>query len=91
MAATVGRDLRKPHPPSLSPRALARYWILTLVLAVGGGEGLNVLLKHAYERARPVFDNPLVELMSYSFPSGPHRRSRGVLRCARCFSRLALL
>jgi membrane-associated phospholipid phosphatase len=46
------------------------YWIITLVLAVGGGEGLNVLLKHAYERARPVFDNPLVELMSYSFPSG---------------------
>jgi undecaprenyl-diphosphatase len=46
------------------------HWILTLVLAVGGGEVLNVLLKHAYERARPVFDHPLVELMSYSFPSG---------------------
>lgn len=148
MAATVGMDLRKPHPPSLSPRALAIagwsafliagllflaiawnveastrlvlldakvatwlhahasppltaffvavthlnstlgiaimsivfalvlakmrewYWILTLALAVGGGEALNVLLKHAYERARPVFDDPVVELMTYSFPSG---------------------
>jgi undecaprenyl-diphosphatase len=46
------------------------YWILTLALAVGGGLVLNVLLKHVYERARPVFDTPLVELMSYSFPSG---------------------
>jgi undecaprenyl-diphosphatase len=46
------------------------YWMLTLALAVGGGEALNVLLKHAYERARPVFDDPVVELMTYSFPSG---------------------
>jgi undecaprenyl-diphosphatase len=29
-----------------------------------------VLLKHAYERARPVFDKPVVELATYSFPSG---------------------
>ena len=46
------------------------YWILTLALAVAGGLGLNVLLKHAYERARPVFDKPLLELATYSFPSG---------------------
>jgi membrane-associated phospholipid phosphatase len=46
------------------------YWILTLALAVVGGLALNVLLKHAYERARPVFDKPLVELATYSFPSG---------------------
>ena len=54
--------------------ALARlrewYWMLTLALAVPGGLVLNVLLKHAYERARPVFDRPLVELSTYSFPSG---------------------
>lgn len=46
------------------------YWILTLVSALAGGLGLNVLLKLAYERARPVFDEPLVELATYSFPSG---------------------
>ena len=45
-------------------------WILTLALAVGGGMALNVLLKHAYERARPHFDDPLITLSSYSFPSG---------------------
>jgi undecaprenyl-diphosphatase len=46
------------------------YWILTLALAVPGGLALNVLFKHAYERARPVFDKPLLELATYSFPSG---------------------
>ena len=46
------------------------YWILTLALAVPGGLVLNVVLKHAYERARPVFDQPLLELSTYSFPSG---------------------
>ena len=47
-----------------------RYWILTLAAAVGGGMLLNVALKHAYERARPHFDDPLVTLHTYSFPSG---------------------
>ena len=46
------------------------YWVLTLVSALAGGLGLNVLLKLAYHRARPVFDEPLVELATYSFPSG---------------------
>lgn len=46
------------------------YWLLTLALAVGGGLLLNVALKHAYERARPHFEDPLVSLDSYSFPSG---------------------
>jgi membrane-associated phospholipid phosphatase len=47
-----------------------RYWILTLALVMGGGMTLNVMLKHAYERARPVFEDPLITLASYSFPSG---------------------
>lgn len=47
-----------------------RYWILTLALAVGGGMALNVMLKQAYERARPHFDDPLITLDSFSFPSG---------------------
>jgi membrane-associated phospholipid phosphatase len=51
-------------------RKRERYWILTLTLAVGGALLLNVLLKQAYERARPSFETPLVELLTYSFPSG---------------------
>jgi len=46
------------------------YWILTLAAAVGGGALVNVVLKFAYERLRPRFDEPLLELASYSFPSG---------------------
>jgi undecaprenyl-diphosphatase len=46
------------------------YWMLTLAVAVGGGALLNVVLKYAYERLRPRFDEPLLELASYSFPSG---------------------
>lgn len=46
------------------------YWILTLALAVPGGLMLNVLFKYAYERVRPRFDEPLLTLTTYSFPSG---------------------
>jgi membrane-associated phospholipid phosphatase len=46
------------------------YWMASVALAVGGGLTLNVLLKYAYERARPRFDDPLLELGTYSFPSG---------------------
>lgn len=47
-----------------------RYWLVTLVLAVGGGMLLNAALKLLYERARPEIDDPLVVLGTYSFPSG---------------------
>ncbi len=47
-----------------------KWWLVTLVLAVGGGMLLNVMLKHAYERARPHFDDPMITLTTYSFPSG---------------------
>jgi uncharacterized membrane protein YdjX (TVP38/TMEM64 family)/membrane-associated phospholipid phosphatase len=46
------------------------YWVLTLAAAVGGGMLVNTLLKFAYERLRPRFDDPLLSLSSYSFPSG---------------------
>ena len=46
------------------------YWMLTLALAVSGGLAHNALLKLAYERKRPHFDEPLVTLATYSFPSG---------------------
>ncbi len=61
-----------------------RYWLVALALAVPGGMGLNVVLKHVYQRARPVFEEPLVSLPTYSFPSG-HTSSAtlfyGVLAC----------
>jgi uncharacterized membrane protein YdjX (TVP38/TMEM64 family)/membrane-associated phospholipid phosphatase len=46
------------------------YWLLTLAAAVGGGMLVNVLLKASYERVRPKFDDPLLVLTSFSFPSG---------------------
>ena len=51
-------------------RKRERYWLMTLGLAVPGATLLNQLLKHAYERARPHFDDPLISVGSYSFPSG---------------------
>jgi membrane-associated phospholipid phosphatase len=47
-----------------------RYWVLALASAVPGGMLLNVALKHTFERARPHFDDPLLSLSTYSFPSG---------------------
>lgn len=46
------------------------YRLLALFLAVPGGGLLNTLLKHSFGRARPSFDDPLVQLSTYSFPSG---------------------
>ena len=46
------------------------YWLLTLALAMVGGMLLNVLLKVTYERARPVFEDPIVSHLTFSFPSG---------------------
>lgn len=46
------------------------YWMVTLGASVGGVLVVNVLLKYAYERLRPRFDDPIVELSTYSFPSG---------------------
>src|SRR5678815_4414773 len=46
------------------------YWLATLALAMGGGMAINSLLKEAFARVRPYFDDPWVSLDSYSFPSG---------------------
>jgi membrane-associated phospholipid phosphatase len=51
-------------------RRKAWHWLLALVLTVPGGMLLNVLLKHIFHRARPHFDDPLLTLPTYSFPSG---------------------
>jgi len=46
------------------------YWLLALCVTVPGGMAVNVLMKLSFERARPVFEQPLVVLHTYSFPSG---------------------
>jgi membrane-associated phospholipid phosphatase len=52
---------------------LVRSSCLTLaawLIAVLGGEVLNLLLKDLFARPRPSFEHPLVVETSYSFPSG---------------------
>lgn len=48
----------------------ARYWLMALAFAVPGGMVLNVALKFYFQRARPVFEEPMITLATYSFPSG---------------------
>jgi membrane-associated phospholipid phosphatase len=48
----------------------ARDWMLLTLVAVPGGMLLNVALKTWFQRARPSFDDPLLTLATYSFPSG---------------------
>jgi membrane-associated phospholipid phosphatase len=48
-----------------------RFSMALIVTAiVYGGMLLNVVIKHAFERARPAVDNPVITLTTYSFPSG---------------------
>jgi undecaprenyl-diphosphatase len=51
-------------------RRQQRYWLLALGVTVLPGMILNVLLKQVYQRSRPLFEEPLVTLATYSFPSG---------------------
>jgi len=46
------------------------YWLGRLALSVPGGVMLNEVLKYIFYRSRPALEHPLVELPSYSFPSG---------------------
>ncbi|MDQ5845566.1 MAG: phosphatase PAP2 family protein [Acidobacteriota bacterium] len=46
------------------------YWFCAFVLSVYGGMILNRLLKYAFQRARPRFDDPVFSFTGYSFPSG---------------------
>lgn len=48
----------------------APYWLLSVLIAAPGGMLINVLLKNVYARPRPMFDEPLLTLATYSFPSG---------------------
>ncbi|MGQ0652969.1 MAG: phosphatase PAP2 family protein [Betaproteobacteria bacterium] len=68
--STIGIALWSLALAAVLARLREWYWMLTLALAVGGGMLVNLLLKGAYERMRPRFDLPVLELSSYSFPSG---------------------
>ena len=46
------------------------YWLICVSITVPLGMLLNILMKYAFQRARPSFDDPLVVLTTYSFPSG---------------------
>jgi undecaprenyl-diphosphatase len=46
------------------------YRFVAVVATMGGGSLLNILLKHYFQRQRPVLENPLVTLSSFGFPSG---------------------
>jgi undecaprenyl-diphosphatase len=45
-------------------------WLAVVVSSVFGGMLLNRLLKYAFQRPRPRFNDPLLTLTGYSFPSG---------------------
>jgi len=47
-------------------RLQALMWLVAIV----GGQILNLFLKHSFARARPVFQNPLIVEPDFSFPSG---------------------
>jgi membrane-associated phospholipid phosphatase len=69
-----------------------RSW-LTLVawlVAVLGGEALNLLLKDLFARPRPSFEQPLVVETSYSFPSGQAMESLVVYGMLAYFAVLTL-
>jgi undecaprenyl-diphosphatase len=46
------------------------YWLLAVMLTMPAGMVLNVMLKLYFARQRPEFDEPLLHLATYSFPSG---------------------
>ena len=46
------------------------YWLLVLGLTVPGGMLVNGLMKLAFHRSRPSFDDQVLTLASYAFPSG---------------------
>jgi undecaprenyl-diphosphatase len=46
------------------------YWIAAIWLSVFGGMLLNKILKFIFYRPRPHFDDPILAVTGYSFPSG---------------------
>ena len=69
-----------------------RSWLMLYawLLAVVGGEALNLLLKDLFTRPRPHFEHPLTVETSYSFPSGQAMESLVVYGMLVYFAVLAL-
>jgi membrane-associated phospholipid phosphatase len=60
------------------------HWALTMLVTVPGGMLLNVAMKHSFARTRPYFEEPILTLTTYSFPSGHSVAATllyGVLAC----------
>lgn len=51
-------------------RARQWAWVADLALVLPGGMLFNYTLKHVFARMRPSFEDPILVLHSYSFPSG---------------------
>jgi membrane-associated phospholipid phosphatase len=51
-------------------RERSRYRLLALMLTIPGGMLLNGMLKYAFHRSRPAWDDPILMIGSYGFPSG---------------------
>jgi undecaprenyl-diphosphatase len=58
-----------------------RYWFAALVSTVAGASLLNRLLKFIFHRARPHFNDPILTLDSYSFPSGHTMMATALYGC----------
>jgi membrane-associated phospholipid phosphatase len=71
---------------------MKRSWLTLVVwlVAVLGGEALNLLLKNLIVRPRPSFDRPLVVETSHSFPSGQAMESLVVYGMLTYFAVLTL-
>lgn len=54
----------------LLARRRAWPWLVGVAAAVPGGMLLNAALKAVIQRTRPVLENPVLALETYSFPSG---------------------
>jgi membrane-associated phospholipid phosphatase len=69
-----------------------RSWLTSVawLVAVLGGEALNLLLKDLFARPRPSFEHPLVVETSYSFPSGQAMESLVVYGMLAYFAVLTL-
>jgi membrane-associated phospholipid phosphatase len=57
------------------------YWFAALVSTVAGASLLNRLLKFIFHRARPHFNDPILTLDSYSFPSGHTMMATALYGC----------
>jgi undecaprenyl-diphosphatase len=68
--STLGIGLMAAAAAALLAWRRQGAWLAPLVLAVPGGLLLNSLVKQAFQRARPHFDDAAATLASYSFPSG---------------------